>query len=703
MITVFRCLLLAAVTLSVGLPATFAPALAAEGGAASSTWARSEQAEVRLVSAVTATGDAGELPLGLEFRLKPGWKVYWRNAGDAGYPPKAVFAGDNVQGSRMSWPVPHRFQVLGLQSFGYADHVIYPIALAVAKPGQPLAARAEVEYLTCAEICVPQQASLTLALPAGPAMPSLHATEIGRFAASVPGDGSSHGLRVVRGETWGSGDSVGLRVTVEADPPLSNPDLFIESADNWGFGPPRVTLEKGGRRAILTAAGLPGTIPESLVGKPVTVTVGEGARGAEQTLTLAAGVPTTLIPERAGLAAMVAVALLGGLILNLMPCVLPVLSLKVLGMIGHGGGERGFIRLSFLASSAGIVLSFLALAAAAVTVKQAGLAVGWGIQFQQPLFLVFLTLIVTLFAANLWGLFEVPLPQWASGLGSAGGSHSLGGHFLTGAFATLLATPCSAPFLGTAIGFALGQGPIEVFTIFGALGVGMALPYLGIAAWPGLAQRLPKPGAWMIRVRQGLGVALGLTAAWLVWVLAAQTSSVAAGAVAGLMVALIALLAVRDRLPEGLRPAAAGGVAVAAAMAFVPPLQASAGLHLPTKNDAAWARFDRSAIDRLVAEGRTVFVDVTADWCITCQVNKAAVVNRGEVAKRLKRPDTVAMRADWTNPDDSIAAYLAGNGRYGIPFNAVYGPGAPEGVLLPELLSEGVVMEAFEKAARPKG
>jgi suppressor for copper-sensitivity B len=138
-------------------------------------------------------------------------------------------------------------------------------------------------------------------------------------------------------------------------------------------------------------------------------------------------------------------------------------------------------------------------------------------------------------------------------------------------------------------------------------------------------------------------------------------------------------------------------------MAFVPPLQASAGLHLPTKNDAAWARFDRSAIDRLVAEGRTVFVDVTADWCITCQVNKAAVVNRGEVAKRLKRPDTVAMRADWTNPDDSIAAYLAGNGRYGIPFNAVYGPGAPEGVLLPELLSEGVVMEAFEKAARPKG
>lgn len=669
---------------------------------AASAWGKTEQADVRLVSAVAATGDGRDLPLGLEFKLRPGWKVYWRNAGDAGYPPKVEWKGDNFAAARMAWPLPHRFEVLGLQSFGYADEVIYPITLTVAQPGRPLALDAEVDFLTCADICIPQRVALTFGLPAGPATPSSHAHDISRFAASVPGDGSAHGLRIERTEAWGQGDSAGLRLVINADPPLRRPELFVESGDGRGFGPATVKLEDRGRRVVLTAKALPGTGEGSPVGTALTVTVGEGARGIEQTVTPSIGNPAALVPERAGLLAMIGFALVGGLILNLMPCVLPVLSLKVLGLISHGGGQRGHIRLAFVASSAGIILSFLVLAAAAVAVKQAGLAVGWGIQFQQPLFLVFLTVVITLFAANLWGLFELRLPYWLSGLGGAGQSHSLGGHFLTGAFATLLATPCSAPFLGTAVGFALGQGALEVFAIFAALGAGMALPYLGIALWPGLAQRLPRPGAWMVRVRQAMGVALALTAVWLLWVLAAQTGPTAASLVAALMVAVPVLLALRERLPLTLRPAAIGGVAVAAGLAFVPPLQATADLRGGPRSDTAWVTFDQAALGRLVAEGKTVFVDVTADWCITCQVNKAAVVYRGEVAQRLKRPDVVAMRADWTNPDDTIAAYLASFGRYGIPFNAVYGPAAPDGIALPELLSEGVVIEAFDKAGGGK-
>ena len=695
-ITLFRPFLAAAVLLF-GLTTAAAHA---DDAPAASAWARTEQADVRLVSAVSATGDGQELPLGLHFRLRPGWKVYWRNAGDAGYPPKVEWTGENFASARMAWPLPHRFEVLGLQSFGYADEVIYPITLTVAQPGRPLALAAEVDFLTCAEICVPLRVSLSFALPAGPAAPSAHAHDIGRFAASVPGDGTAHGLRVERAEAWGEGDSAGLRVVVAADPPLRRPDLFVESADGRGFGPAKVKLEDGGRRVLLTAQALPGTADGSPVGTSVTLTVGEGVRGIEQTVPLTAGNPSALVPERAGLLAMIGFALIGGLILNLMPCVLPVLSLKVLGLISHGGGHRGHIRLSFIASSAGIILSFLVLAAAAVGVKQAGLAVGWGIQFQQPLFLVFLTVVVTLFAANLWGLFEVPMPSWLSNLGGGGegGHHSLGSHFMTGAFATLLATPCSAPFLGTAVGFALGQGALEVFAIFAALGTGMALPYISIALWPGLAQRLPRPGAWMVRVRQGMGVALALTAVWLLWVLAAQTGTTAASLVSALMVAVLLLLALREKLPQGLRPAAIGAVLVTAGLAFVPALQATAEMRGGAKSDTAWVTFDQAKLGRLVAEGKTVFVDVTADWCITCQVNKAAVVNRGEVAKWLKRPDVVAMRADWTNPDDTIAAYLASFGRYGIPFNAVYGPSTPDGVPLPELLSEGVVMEAFGKA-----
>lgn len=694
----FRRLALMIPALLAGLAGGAGAAGAAEDAAASA-WARTEQADVRIVSAVTATGDARDLPLGLHFRLKPGWKVYWRNAGDAGYPPKVEWRGDNFESARMAWPLPHRFEVLGLQSFGYGDEVIYPITLTVRQPGQPLKLDAEVDFLVCSDICVPHRLDMGFALPAGPAAPSPHAHEISRFAAAVPGDGSAHGLKVERIEAWGTGDDAGLRVVIAAEPPLGRPELFIESPDGRAFGPPEVRMEDGGRRVELTARALPGTGDGSPVGKPLTVTAGAGTRGIEHTATPVAGSPAAALPAQAGLLMMIGFALLGGLILNLMPCVLPVLSLKVLGLIGHGGGDRGAIRLSFVASSAGIVLSFLVLAAAAVAVKQAGLAVGWGIQFQQPLFLVFLTVVVTLFAANLWGLFEVPMPGWLSDLGGKGDTHSMGGHFLTGAFATLLATPCTAPFLGTAIGFALGQGPLEVFAIFTALGFGMALPYLAVAAFPGLAQRLPRPGAWMVRVRQAMGLALALTAAWLLWVLAAQTGLFAAGTVAALMAAVPLLLALRARLPEPGRPAAVYGVAVAAVLAFLPPFTMAEDLRSAARSDADWVAFDRAAVPGLVAQGKTVFVDVTADWCITCQVNKAAVVNRGEVAKRLKLPHVVAMRADWTNPDDGIAAYLASHGRYGIPFNAVYGPGAPDGVVLPELLTEGVVLEAFEKAA----
>jgi suppressor for copper-sensitivity B len=223
------------------------------------------------------------------------------------------------------------------------------------------------------------------------------------------------------------------------------------------------------------------------------------------------------------------------------------------------------------------------------------------------------------------------------------------GHFLSGAFATLLATPCSAPFLGTAVAFALARGPSEIVSIFTALGVGMAGPYLMMAAWPGAAQRLPRPGPWMLTLKKGLALALVGTAAWLGSILATQTGFTAA-----------------------------------------PTAAPTAGVR--------WQGFDEAAIAGLVAEGKVVFVDVTADWCITCKVNKAAVLDRGPVAERLSRPGTTAMRADWTMPSDAIAAYLASFGRYGIPFNAVYGPGAPKGIALSELLTESEVLAAVGRA-----
>jgi suppressor for copper-sensitivity B len=262
-----------------------------------------------------------------------------------------------------------------------------------------------------------------------------------------------------------------------------------------------------------------------------------------------------------------------------------------------------------------------------------------------------------------------------------------------------LATPCSAPFLGTSVGFALSRGALEIFLIFAALGVGLALPYLLVAARPGLATRLPRPGRWMIWLKALLGLALAATAAWLVSVLAAQVPPLAAGVVGGLMVVMVLALA----LPRG-RAAVAGLAALAALAlpAWGDRLPAPDAAPTPlAEADEAWQPLDPAAIPGLVAEGRRVFVDVTADWCVTCLVNKRVVLDRDPVATHLDDEDIVLMRGDWTRPDDGIAAYLAAFGRYGIPFNVVYGPGAPDGVPLPELLSPEPVLKALDRASAP--
>ncbi len=632
------------------LAASATHAAAAEPGA--SDWASTDTGRVRLVAAQDAAGDAASLRLGLHFQLQPGWKIYWRTPGDAGYPPKVEWAGSaNLGDPTIRWPAPKRFILAGLQNHGYADEVILPLDAPVPQPGQSVTVAAQLDYLACAQICVPMQASLRLDLPAGPAQPSAFIHDISRFDALVPGDGARHGLNLEGAEAVGDGDATVLRVTVTAAEPFQHPDLFVEPAELGSFEAPRVTLSQGNRRAVIETAVVKGTLQQPLAGAAATVTVTDGIRSLEGHVTLATGAAAAS-PAADGLLSMLLVALLGGIILNLMPCVLPVLSIKLLGALSHGGAARGHVRAAFLASAAGIVASFLALAGAAIAVKAAGQAVGWGIQFQQPLFLAAMIALLLAFAANLWGLFEIRLPSALMNAGPSGiAHHTLLGHFLSGAFATLLATPCSAPFLGTAIGFALARGSLEILAIFTALGLGLSLPYLAVAAWPDLARRLPKPGPWMVWVKKAMGIALAATALWLGTVMAVQ-------------------------------------------------LRADSAAPAADKAVIQWVPFDQGAIRQAVAAGKVVFVDVTADWCITCKVNKAAVVERGAVAQRLNAPNVVAMRADWTKPDDGIAAYLASFGRYGIPFNAVYGPAAPTGIPLSELLSEAEVLGALDKARK---
>jgi suppressor for copper-sensitivity B len=434
-----------------------------------------------------------------------------------------------------------------------------------------------------------------------------------------------------------------------------------------------------------------GKTPPSLVGRPLTVTVVDGARSFE-----AAAVPTeTPAPsELARLLPMLLTALIGGLILNFMPCVLPVLSLKLMAVVRHRNNAEA-LRRGFLASAAGILLAFLGLAGAMIGLRSAGVAVGWGLQFQEPLFLAVMAALTTLFAANLWDLLEIHLPRWiADRVGGMVGGQSFLGNVATGMFATLLATPCSAPFLGTAVGFALAGTSLDILVIFAALGAGLALPYLMVAAVPGVARLLPRPGHWMLLLRRVLGLALLGTAGWLIFVLSAEVGIASAVEVAVLLavpvILLVALSASRLR-------------AAGATLSILAALGAAAAAPTPaaTENaqvDAFWQPFDRGRIATLVGEGKVVFVDVTARWCLTCQVNKRLVLDQAPVRARLETSAVVAMQADWTRPDPGIADYLRTYGRYGIPFNIVYGPGAPSGIALSELLTSGDVLAALERA-----
>ncbi len=711
-------------------------------------WVEAEQSRWRWISATEAVGEVDRLLLGLEVELQPGWKIYWRSPGDAGLPPQLTPEPDSsLTDLQMQWPVPHRFQTYGIDTFGYKEHVLFPVHAQVDEPGQPQRLHTNVSFLICEEICVPGRAKLGLDLPAGPAAPSFDAPMIQEALLQVPDEGQRHSmaLTAVAFDPGPEGEKAPvLALEVASREPLSKElDAFVETPQGWRFERPQVVLSNDGRTAQLRLQGSPQFASlDAIALTDLAVTLADGARAFEapsDTLALLASADASqtlasqILPsqplarlkptppaatsglEAGGLAAggfallisMLGTALIGGLILNFMPCVLPVLSLKVLSVVKAQSMPLRQARLGFLATAVGIVFSFLVLGAGAIALKLAGAAVGWGMQFQQPLFLLFMIALLIFFALNLVGLFELRLPSALAGLagvgtGSSGGpTQNLAGHFFTGAFATLLATPCSAPFLGTALGFALTRGAGEILLIFAVLGLGMASPYLLIAAVPSIARLLPKPGRWMLWLKGIMGLALLGTALWLLTVLQRQLGWGASLTATGMIVLAAALFGLR-RLPvlagvprsiSGLLSGAPLVGLLALPLIFSP--LASTNVQASSKG---YDVFDLAQIQTEVSQGKTVFVDVTAQWCVTCKINKLRVLET-EQGKALFADNAVVMQqADWTNHSDEIANYLASFQRFGIPFNVIYGPSAPSGIVLPELLSYEAIERAISQA-----
>ncbi len=689
--------------------AALAPA--APAAAATTDWVGNQHAAVRLISATDAVSGASPVEAGLEFRFAPGWHGYWRTPGDAGIAPVIDWsASAGLTTATVAWPAPTRLVVSDLQNSTYEGQVALPVALTYADPRRAADMRVSIDYAACSNVCVPYHADLSLMLPVGTAGPSAEAAMIAAARTAVPGTPAAAGIEVARQAFVGTGAQRTLVVALRSiTAPFDHPDLFVENAGDGIPPAPAVLLGPDGRTATLTVpvAERPAADTAS---KELVLTLVDGGRSA----TFAGPAISAAAPDGGGLWTVLLSALLGGMILNLMPCVLPVLSIKLVGLTRQAGAGRRAVRVGFAATGLGIVTSFLAIAAALVALKWSGATLGWGIQFQQPWFLAAMAALTVLFAASLFDWVHVGVPRVVIGLGGvtrnaaagAGGRAAWIESFLTGAFATLMATPCSAPFVGTAVGFALARGPAEILGIFFCLGLGMALPFFAAALLPGVVGWLPRPGPWMITLRRILGVLLLGTAAWLLailWSVAGPGVTALVSLLLATMLALAAWAALRPSAEPRLWPKLATGSIVAAAVLAavampspgpIPPSGAAAD-----GGAGAWQAFDAEALERLVADGSTVLVDVSASWCLTCKVNELTALKTAEVRNRLSRPGTVVMRADWSRPDPAISRYIQGFGRYGIPLDVVYGPRRPAGEALPELLTARLVVEALDRAS----
>lgn len=653
--------------------------------------------EARLITAENGVAPgATSVSAGLHLRLGKNWKTYWRSPGEVGIPPSVDWTGsENVADISFLWPAPERFNAFGIENFGYHEEVVFPLRVTLSDPGAPVRLTARVNLLTCSTVCVPQDFTLSLTLLRASGIDEAAAALISAYADKVPDIGVSSGISIET--TYVNPEMTALTLTARSERPFDDPDVFPELGAGTAFGKPDIRLDENNRLLwarlpILTAADDRPTLQ-------ITVTDGNRAATLEPDLSDDAAAPPfgkdRTLPGLAELIWIAAIALLGGMILNVMPCVLPVLSIKLSSALRSPDQSPTRIRTGFAVCAFGVLAFMWSLAAATLVARGFGMTVGWGLQFQNPVFLAAMFIILVIFSANLFGAFEIALPSsLQTRLARAGGGKGYGGDFATGAFAAILATPCSAPFLGTAVAFALAGRAIDIAVIFTALGLGLALPYLIIAAFPRLVMRLPKPGRWMLWLKAVLGLALAATAGWLIWVLSGVAGPRTALWVAVVGVALVVFLS-RRILSGFIR---LSGVIVLSGLAI-----ALAGLlsdaSEATRNVATnWIAFERSEIARHVSQGQLVFVDVTADWCLTCKANKAIVLDREPVISELRRQGVVPMQADWTRADDAISRYLEGFGRYGIPFNVVYGPTAPDGIVLPELLTSDVVMRALKEA-----
>ncbi|EJN6959126.1 thioredoxin family protein [Photobacterium damselae] len=632
----------------------------------------------------------------LEVKLDKDWKTYWRSPGEGGTAPSINWElSSNLNSVDWHWPLPKRYEFLGVETLGYKHDVIFPMTFHLDDMNKPVFLSGKLTMSSCTSICVLTDYELSLDFNPEKLVPSVDAMVLYNKGNSlVPKPSTAVELTQV------SYDEAKKIVSIVATNKAgwTNPDVFVDGQSKpvkqTSFLTPKIDVSGEQLIAQVPVSSWFGT--PKLVGEPLSVTITDKDIAVE--LSKVADNKPVIALQNDSLLEVIGLALLGGLILNIMPCVLPVLGMKLSSVISAKGLERRQIRAQFIASALGILVSFWLLAGFLALLKVSGQALGWGVQFQSPWFIGAMMIITGLFAANMLGLFEIRLSSNTNTWLATRGGNSYGGHFVQGMFATLLATPCSAPFLGTAVAFALGANYLTLFAIFTALAVGMAAPWLLIALFPQLANALPKPGMWMNTVKTIFGLMMLVTSLWLLSLMA-NFFSLKIVIVIG-VIALALLLSQLWRI-KGKRATllTVGFLIIVTAIGLIIGSLTADKWAKPLPQDHHWTPLNVEQIKQDVAQGKTVFVDVTADWCITCKANKVGVILQEPVYSALDQENIVLMRGDWTKPSDYVTNFLQSHGRFGVPFNIVYGPAAPNGIELPVILTSEQVLDALKQAS----
>ena len=668
--------------------------------------------EPRLVADTTAIVPGQSVRIGVLLKMAPGWHTYWQFPGDAGIPTEVKW--DLPPGWKtgpIQWPIPLKLSEPGdIQIYGYHDEVLLMVQLTPPSRIEAASVKlaADVNWLVCEKICIPGSAKVQLDLPVGQSTPA-NAELFTKFRDRLPKPLPPSAGSALK---W-SRQAKEFRLTI-ADKSLareSSVDFFPLPDSSTLIGHPRREQLPDGSIVFVIPLESASPSVQSLDGLIVSgdhaFSLGKNNVAAVTATTAAKIAAPAEAPT--GLLKLLLFGFIGGFILNLMPCVLPVISLKIFGFIQHAGDSRGRIFGNGLAFAIGIFAWFIGLAALMIALKSAGREITWAFQFTNPYFVVAMSAVVLVFALNLFGVFEITLPAAAAtGLVGWSAREGYAGSFFQGVFATVLATPCTAPYLGTALGFAFAQSAVIIVLMFLAIAAGMSTPYLLLSAQPAWLRFVPRPGPWMVRVKQFMGFLLLATLLFLLWVIGIARGIDAAIWVSAFLLALSIACWMLGSFSTPVVPRRQRSFFVVLVLLlvlgsgfyfigqkFTATKIAVSGL---TKGD--WIAFSPERLQSELAAGRTVFIDFTAAWCITCKFNESSVLESAAVKSAFERYGVVKMKADWTNADPVITKTLKQFGRVGVPLYVLYPAATPnQPVVLPELLTQALVLDHLQSAA----